>query len=162
MLLKDHLKEVYKNASHENNTLIKENIVNKWVHRFGVDSLSDLLIQASDVRERNYEQENPEQIKLKLLETVDNPEETNYELNDLETVDNPEENNCELNDLETLDNPEENNCELNDLEVFSTTEKINNEKISDNNANNYSNYQKLPLPYIKNLRKWINNDRKAS
>ena len=43
MLLKNHLKEVFKKASLENNILLKENIVLKWVHRFGIDSLNDLL-----------------------------------------------------------------------------------------------------------------------
>jgi len=44
MLLKNHLIEVFKKASSENNILLKENIVLKWVHRFGIDSLNDLLI----------------------------------------------------------------------------------------------------------------------
>ena len=46
MLLKNHLIEVFKKASSENNFLLKENIVLKWVHRFGVDSLKDLLIHS--------------------------------------------------------------------------------------------------------------------
>ena len=45
MLLKNHLIEVFKQASLENNFLLKENVVLKWVHRFGIDSLNDLLIQ---------------------------------------------------------------------------------------------------------------------
>ena len=44
MPLKNHLIEVFKKASSENNILLKENIVLKWVHRFGIDSLNDLLI----------------------------------------------------------------------------------------------------------------------
>ena len=44
MLLKNHLIEVFKQASLENNFLLKENVVLKWVHRFGIDSLKDLLI----------------------------------------------------------------------------------------------------------------------
>jgi len=30
------------------------------------------------------------------------------------------------------------------------------------NIKNFTDTQKLPLPNIKNLRKWINNDKKAS
>jgi len=41
MLLKNHLVEVFKKASSENNILLKENIVLKWVHRFGIDSLNE-------------------------------------------------------------------------------------------------------------------------
>ena len=51
MLLKNHLIEVFKKASSENNILLKENIVLKWVHRFGIDSLSDLLIHRSSIKE---------------------------------------------------------------------------------------------------------------
>ena len=51
MLLKNHLIEVFKKASSENNILLKENIVIKWVHRFGIDSLNDLLIHTSATRE---------------------------------------------------------------------------------------------------------------
>ena len=31
-----------------------------------------------------------------------------------------------------------------------------------NKVNEYTNKQKLPLPNIKNLRKWINKDKQAS
>jgi len=55
MLLKNHLIEVFKKASSENNILLKENIVIKWVHRFGIDSLNDLLIHSS-LQKENQEQ----------------------------------------------------------------------------------------------------------
>ena len=61
MLLKNHLIEVFKQASLENNFLLKENVVLKWVHRFGIDSLNDLLIHSS-LQKR--EEENQEQISL--------------------------------------------------------------------------------------------------
>jgi len=85
MLLKNHLIEVFKNASSENNILLKENIVLKWVHRFGIDSLNDLLIHTPALREYQleeenqeqttlmdevYEEENQEQIKLELSKTL--------------------------------------------------------------------------------------------
>ena len=58
MLLKNYLIEVFINASIENNILLKESIVIKWVHRFGIDSLNDLLIHSSLL------EENQEQISL--------------------------------------------------------------------------------------------------
>ena len=58
MLLKNHLIEVFKQASLENNFLLEENVVLKWVHRFGIDSLNDLLIHSS------LQKENQEQISL--------------------------------------------------------------------------------------------------
>ena len=80
MLLKNHLIEVFKKASSENNFLLKENIVLKWVHRFGIDSLNDLLIH-SPVQKENHEEENQEQIMFEALKTIENSEETNSESN---------------------------------------------------------------------------------
>ena len=99
MLLKNHLIEVFKQASLENNFLLKENVVLKWVHRFGIDSLNDLLIHSSLQKENQREEENQEhislidevheenqeQIKLELSKTFENIEETKMELNGLET-----------------------------------------------------------------------------
>ena len=64
MLLKNHLIEVFKQASLENNFLLKENVVLKWVHRFGIDSLNDLLIHSSLQKENQREEENKENISL--------------------------------------------------------------------------------------------------
>ena len=129
MLLKNHLIEVFKKASSENNILLKENIVLKWVHRFGVDSLNDLLIQNPDSREYHLEEENREQIKLESSKTFENIEEIKWESNGLKTSSNNG--------------------------IFSKDQNSNNIKqLFDN--------QKLPLPNIKNLRKWVNNDKKAS
>ena len=85
MLLKNHLIEVFKKASSENNILVKENIVLKWVHRFGIDSLNDLLIDTPALMEYQLEEENQEQIKLQSSKTFENIEETKCELNCLET-----------------------------------------------------------------------------
>ena len=63
MLLKNHLIEVFKKASSENNFLLKENVVLKWVHRFGINSLDDLLMHSS-VQKENQQEENQEQISL--------------------------------------------------------------------------------------------------
>ncbi len=123
MLLKNHLIEVFKQASLENNFLLKENVVLKWVHRFGIDSLNDLLIHSS------LQKENQEQIKLELSKTFENIEETKWESNGLET---------------------------------SSSNEISSKNQNSNKINQFSETPKLPLPYIKNLRKWINNDKKAS
>ena len=55
--------------------LLKENIVLKWVHRFGIDSLNDLLIHTPTLREFRHEEENQEQITL----IDENHEEENQE-----------------------------------------------------------------------------------
>ena len=72
MLLKNHLIEVFKQASSVNNILLKENIVLKWVHRFGIDSLNDLLIHGPALVECQHEKENQEQISL--MDEVDKKE----------------------------------------------------------------------------------------
>ena len=144
MLLKNHLIEVFKKASSEDNILLKENIVLKWVHRFGIDSLNDLLIHTSAQREYQIEEQNQEQNTL-IDEVVeeDNQEQIKLELSN--TFENIKETKWESNRLETT-------CSN---ETFSKDQNTNNiEKLTDK--------QKLPLPNINNLRKWINNDKKAS
>ncbi|KGG01689.1 MULTISPECIES: hypothetical protein [Prochlorococcus] len=143
MLLKNHLIEVFKKASLENNFLLKENIVLKWVHRFGIDSLNDLLIH-SPVKKENYEEENEEQITL-----IDE----NYEKENEEQI--------KLESFKNLENLEETNCESNYLKISKNNQVFNTKKDS-NQINTYIKTPKLPLPNIKNLRKWINKDKKAS
>ena len=158
MLLKNHLIEVFKKASSENNILLKENIVLKWVHRFGIDSLNDLLIY-SPVQKENHEEENQEQITL----IDENYEEENQE--QITLIDeNYEEENQEQSSLQsfkTLENLEETNCESNYLKI-SNNNQVFNTKQDSNQKNQYIKSPKLPLPNIKNLRKWINKDKKAS
>ena len=143
MLLKNHLIEVFKKASSENNFLLKENVLLKWVHRFGIDSLNDLLIH-SPVQKENHEEENQEQITL----IDENNEEENQEQIMLEA-------------LKTIENSEETNSESNYLKI-SNNNQIFNAKQDSNQINQYIKTPKLPLPNIKNLRKWINKDKKAS
>jgi len=143
MLLKNHLIEVFKKASSENNILLKENIVLKWVHRFGIDSLNDLLIHSPAQRE-NHEEENQEQITL----IDENHEEENQEQIMLEA-------------LKTIENSEETNSESNYLKISNNNQVVNIKQDS-NQINQYIKNPKLPLPNIKNLRKWINKDKKAS
>ena len=143
MLLKNHLIEVFKQASLENNFLLKENVVLKWVHRFGIDSLNDLLIHSSLQKENQREEENQEQISL-----IDEVHEENQEQIKLELS-------------KTFENIEETKWESNSLETSSSNE-ISSKNQNSSKINQFTETPKLPLPYIKNLRKWINNDKKAS
>jgi len=159
MLLKNHLIEVFKKASSENNFLLKENIVLKWVHRFGIDSLNDLLIHTPALREYQLEEENQEQIIL--LDELDE-EENQEQITLMDEVDEKEnQEQIKLESLKTLENLEETNCELNYLKI-SKNNQVANTKQDSNQINQYIKTPKLPLPNIKNLRKWINKDKKAS
>ena len=143
MLLKNHLIEVFKQASLENNFLLKENVVLKWVHRFGIDSLNDLLIHSSLQKENQSEEENQEHISL-----IDEVHEENQEQIKLELS-------------KTFENIEETKWESNGLKTAKSNE-ISSKNQNSNKINEFTETPKLPLPYIKNLRKWINNDKKAS
>ena len=142
MLLKNHLIEVFKKASSENNILLKENIVLKWVHRFGIDSLNDLFIHVPDLRE--YKHEDQQQITL---------------MNELDEEENQEQIKVEVS--KTLENIEETKWELNHLET-SISNGIFNKDQNSNNIKEIPDIRELPLPNIKNLRKWINKNKKAS
>ena len=143
MRLKNHLIEVFKQASLENNFLLKENVVLKWVHRFGIDSLNDLLIYSSLQKENQREEENQGKICLIDEEHEENQEQIKLELS--KTFENIEETKWESNHLET-----------------SSSNRIFNKDQNSKNIRELNDIQKLPLPNIKNLRKWINNDKKAS
>ncbi|MBO7012279.1 MAG: glycoprotein [Prochlorococcus marinus XMU1422] len=165
MLLKNHLIEVFKQASLENNFLLKENVVSKWVHRFGIDSLNDLLMHSS-LQKENQEhislidemhEENQEHISL-----IDEMHEENQE--HISLIDEVYEENQEQIKLElskTFENIEETKMESNSLETARSNE-ISSKNQNSNKINQFTETPKLPLPYIKNLRKWINNDKKAS
>ena len=60
-----------------------------------------------------------------------------------------------------FENIEERKWESNCLETSSSNE-ISSKNQNYNEINQFTETQKLPLPSIKNLRKWINNDKKAS
>ena len=169
MLSKNHLIEVFKKASSENNILLKENIVLKWVHRFGIDSLNDLFIHVPDLRE--YKHEDQEQITLiNELDEEENQEQTtlmneldeNQEqitlMNKLDEEQNQEQIKVEVS--KTLENIEEAKWELNHLET-SISNGIFNKDQNSNNIKEIPDIRELPLPNIKNLRKWINKNKKA-
>ena len=171
MLLKNHLIEVFKKASSENNILLKENIVLKWVHRFGIDSLNDLFIHVPDLRE--YKHEDQEQITLmNELDEEENQEQTTL-MNELDEEENQEQTTLmnELDEKEnqeqikvevskTLENIEETKWELNHLETSISNGIFNKDQNS--NKKEIPDIRELPLPNIKNLRKWINKNKKAS
>ncbi|MDC3148986.1 glycoprotein [Prochlorococcus sp. AH-716-I05] len=174
MLSKNHLIEVFKQASLENNSFLKDNVVLKWVHRFGIDSLNDLLIHSSLQTENQREEENQGQISLidemheeenqEQISLIDEMhEEENQEQISLIDEMHEEENQGQirLESLKTLKKLEETNCESNYLEI-SNNNQVFNTKQDSNQVNQYINAPKLPLPNIKNLRKWINKDKKAS
>ena len=144
MLLKNHLIEVFKKATSENNILLKENIILKWVHRFGIDSLNDLSIHTQPPRKYQLEEENQEQTTI---------------INEVDKEENQEQIKLELSKI--CENIEEKKLELNRLETPSSNEKFSKDQDS-NNLKEYTKNNKSPLPYIRNLRKWINNDKKAS
>ena len=157
MLIKNHLIEVFKKASSENNILLKENIVLKWVHRFGIDSLNDLFIHVPDLRE--YKHEDQEQITLmNELDEEENQEQTTL-MNELDEEENQEQIKVEVS--KTLENIEETKWELNHLET-SISNGIFNKDQNSNNIKEIPDIRELPLPNIKNLRKWINKNKKAS
>ena len=80
-------------------------------------------------------------------------------MDDLAEEENEEQIKFELS--KTLENIEETKWESNLLETSSINRLFNNDQES-KNRKQHSDNQKLPLPNIKNLRKWINNDKKAS
>ena len=123
MLLKNHLIEVFKQASLENNFLLKENVVLKWVHRFGIDSLNDLLIHSSLQKENQLEEENQEQISL-----IDEVHEENQE--QISLIDEVHEENQEQ--ISLIDEVHEENQEQIKLELSKTFENIEETKWESN------------------------------
>ena len=134
MSLKDHLKDTYQKESFDNNHLMLENIINVWAHRFGPESLNELFVK------------NQDQFKLTEEDQVEvNQNQINLEL--LKNVQYEEE--IEFKPKETKI---PNNTEIIDKDIYGSYK----------NESEYKDTEELPLPNIKNLRKWINNEKKAS
>ena len=134
MFLKDHLKDTYQKASFDNNHLMLENIINVWAHRFGPESLNELFIK--------------NQINLELIE--EDQSEVNQNQINLELLKNVQyEEEIEFKPKETKT---PNNTETIDKDIYGSYK----------NESEYKDTEELPLPNIKNLRKWINNEKKAS
>ena len=134
MFLKDHLKDTYQKASIDKNHLMLENIINVWAHRFGTESLNELFVK------------NQDQFKL-LEEDQAEPSQNQINLELLKNVQHDEE--IEFKPKETK---KSNNTEIIDKDIYGSYK----------NESEYKDTEELPLPDIKNLRKWINNEKKAS
>ena len=134
MFLKDLLKDTYQKASLDKNTLVLEKLIMRWAHRFGVDSLNELTVKNQD--------------QIQLIEEdqeVKNQGQINFEI--LENV----QSQVEL-DFKSNKRKKSNNTEIINRDIYE----------SDNNNSQYMDREELPLPNINNLRKWINNEKKAS
>ncbi len=149
MFLKDHLKDTYQKASFDNNRLMLENIINVWAHRFGPESLNELFVKNQDqfkLTEKNQSEASQNQINLGLIEEDQaNQNQINLEL--LKNVQYEEEIEFKSKETKTL-----NNTETIDKDIYGSYK----------NESEYKDTEELPLPNIKNLRKWINNEKKAS
>ena len=132
MFLKDHLKDTYQKASFDKNHLMVENIINRWAHRFGIESLNELCVNNQDqIKLIEEDQVKENQINLELLENVQYEEDIEFK---------------------TKETKRFNNTEIIDKDIYG----------SDKYKSEYKETEELPLPNINNLRKWINNNKKAS
>ncbi len=132
MFLKDHLKDTYQKASFDKNHLMVENIINRWAHRFGIESLNELCVNNQDqIKLIEEDQVKENQINLELLENVQYKEDIEFKSKETKRF---------------------NNTEIIDKDIYGS-HKYKSE---------YKETEELPLPNINNLRKWINNDKKAS
>ena len=151
MFLKDHLKDTYQKASFDKNHLMLENIINVWAHRFGPESLNELCVKNQGqfkLIEDDQAETSQNQINLELTE--DDQAEANQNQINLEFLKNVQhEEEIEFKPKETK-TPD--NTEIIDKDIYGSYK----------NESEYKDTEELPLPNIKNLRKWINNEKKAS
>ena len=151
MFLKDHLKDTYQKASFDKNHLMLENIINVWAHRFGPESLNELFVKNQDLfklTEEDQAEASQNQINLELIE--EDQAEANQNQINLELLKNVQyEEEIEFKPKETK---KSNNTEIIDKDIYGSYK----------NESEYKDTEELPLPNIKNLRKWINNEKKAS
>ena len=151
MFLKDQLKDTYQKASFDNNHLMLENIINVWAHRFGPESLNELFVKNQDqfkLTEEDQAEAIQNQINLELKE--EDQAEVNQNQINLELLKNVQyEEKIEFKPKETK---KSNDTEIIDKEIYGSYK----------NESEYKDKEELPLPNIKNLRKWINNEKKAS
>ena len=132
MFLKDHLKDTYQKASFDKNHLMVENIINRWAHRFGIESLNELCVNNQDqIKLIEEDQVKENQINLEILENIQYKEDIEFKSKETKRF---------------------NNTEIIDKDIYGS-HKYKSE---------YKETEELPLPNINNLRKWINKDKKAS
>ena len=132
MHLKDHLKDTYQKASLEKNNLVLENVINRWIHRFGIETINELVVKDQEqinLIKKDQGEENQGQFNFALLENVQHQKEK---------------------DLEPKKEKIINNTEIINKDIYKSYE------------NKYIQTEELPLPNINNLRKWIKNEKKAS
>jgi hypothetical protein len=111
-----------------------ENIINVWAHRFGPESLNELFVKNQD--------------QFKLTEE-DQAEASQNQIN--------------LELLKNVQYEEEIEFKPKETKILNNTETIDKDIYgSYKNESEYKDTEELPLPNIKNLRKWINNEKKAS
>ena len=168
MFLKNHLKDTYQQASFDKNHLMLENIINVWAHRFGPESLNELFVKNQDqFKLIEEDQAETSQNKINLEFTEEDQTETSQNQINLEFT---EEDQVEVNqnqiNLELLKNvqyEEEIEFKPKETKTPNNTETIDKDIYgSYKNESEYKDTEELPLPNIKNLRKWINNEKKAS
>ncbi len=151
MFLKDHLKDTYQKAFFDKNHLMLEKIINVWAHRFGPESLNELFVKNQDqfkLIEKEQAEASQKQINLELTE--DYQVEANQNQFNLELLKNVQyEKEIEFKPKETK---KSNNTEIINKDIYGSYK----------NESEYKDIEELPLPNIKNLRKWINNEKKAS
>ena len=105
------------------------------------------------------EEENQEQtILMNELDEEENQEQKIL-IDEVDEEENQEQIKLELS--KTFENIEETKWESNRLETSSSNGIFSKDQNS-NDMKQLTDNQKLPLPNIKNLRKWINKDKKAS
>ena len=151
MFLKDHLKDTYQKASFDKNHLMLENIINIWAHRFGTESLNELFVKNQDqfkLIEEDQAKIGQNQINLELTE--EDQAKTGQNQINLELLKNVQyEEDIKFKPEETK---KSNNTEIIDKDIYGSYK----------NESEYKDTEELPLPNIKDLRKWINNEKKAS
>ena len=67
MFLKNQLIDTYQKASLEKNNLILENVIIRWAHRFGIETINELVVKNQDqinLIEKYQGEENQDQINL--------------------------------------------------------------------------------------------------
>ena len=164
MYLKDQLKDTYQKASLDNNNFVLENVINRWVHRFGVQSINELIVKNQEqiiLKGQDQKEENQEQI---ILKGQDQKEENQKQIN-LKGQNHKEENQDKVNLklLKVVEYEKEKNSKSKEEAIFNHKRNTNKEIYEAyKNNSEYVEVENLPLPNINNLRKWINNNKKAS
>ena len=133
MFLKDHLIDTYQKASLEKNNSVLDKLINIWVHRFGIETINELVVKDQDQINliEDQEEEDQDQINLALLENFQHQKKLDFNSKEEKITNNTDILNKNINESYKYDYK-------------------------------YIENEKLPLPNINNLRKWIKNEKKAS